>query len=118
MGQQRRNSDLASSASEDDLASKNIHDLLQHFRLVAEDPANPLDPVRFLGRSLQRDCCDSLIANLSWDASPCHSKVPICTFMDAAQIYAMVDTFTMNILQRACNNLSGWCCIHWPRSAC
>ena len=57
MGQQRRNSDLASSASGDGLTSKNIYDLLQHFRLAAEDPANPLDPARFLGRSLQWDCC-------------------------------------------------------------
>ena len=57
MGQQRRNSDLASSASADGLTSKNIYDLLQHFRLAAEDPANPQDPVRFLGRSLQWDCC-------------------------------------------------------------
>lgn len=57
MGQQRRNSAWASSESGDGLASTSIYDLLQHYRLAPEDPGNPSDPVRFLGRSLHWDCC-------------------------------------------------------------
>ena len=57
MGQQRRNSELASSDAGDGLATQSIYDLLQHYRLAAEDPGNPHDPVQFLGRSLQWDCC-------------------------------------------------------------
>jgi hypothetical protein len=31
--------------------------LLQHYRLAAIDPADPADPIRYLGSSLLWDCC-------------------------------------------------------------
>jgi hypothetical protein len=57
MGQQRRNTAVASSAASDGTASRNIYQLLQHYRLAPDDPGDPSDPIRFLGRSLQWECC-------------------------------------------------------------
>ena len=57
MGQQRRNTAVASSAASDGTASRSIYQLLQHYRLAPEDPGDPSDPIRFLGRSLEWDCC-------------------------------------------------------------
>jgi len=57
MGQQRRNTAVASSATSDGTAGRSLYDLLQHYRLAPEDPGDPADPIRFLGRSLHWDCC-------------------------------------------------------------
>ena len=57
MGQQRRNSALASNVSSDTTAATSVYDLLQHYRLAKQDPANPADPLQFLGHSLHWDCC-------------------------------------------------------------
>ena len=57
MGQQRRNTAIASSAASDSTASRSIYQLLQHYRLAEQDPGDPADPIRYLGRSLQWDCC-------------------------------------------------------------
>jgi len=35
----------------------NLYDQLPHFRLSAADPDRPSDPIRWLGRSLQWECC-------------------------------------------------------------
>ncbi len=57
MGQRRRNSAIA---TEDDAGGgppPSLYDSLQHFRFAAADPANPADPIRYLGASLRWDCC-------------------------------------------------------------
>lgn len=56
MGQQRRNAAVARSGS-DTQSSRPIYELLQHYRLAAIDPADPADPIRYLGSSLLWDCC-------------------------------------------------------------
>ena len=57
MGQQRRNAALATSAASDGTASRSIYDLLQHYRLAEADPADPEDPIRYLGQALHWECC-------------------------------------------------------------
>ena len=57
MGQQRRNTAIASSAASDDTAGRSIYQLLQHYRLAEQDPGDANDPIRYLGRSLQWECC-------------------------------------------------------------
>jgi hypothetical protein len=57
MGQQRRNTAIARSASSEATRGQSIYQRLQHYRLAAEDPGHPADPIRFLGRSLQWECC-------------------------------------------------------------
>jgi hypothetical protein len=57
MGQQRRNTAIASSEASEGTASRSIYQLLQHYRLAEHDPQDPADPMRYLGRSLQWDCC-------------------------------------------------------------
>ena len=57
MGQQRRNSALASNSGGDATASKSIYELLQHYRLASHSHHDPEDPVHFLGHSLQWECC-------------------------------------------------------------
>ena len=57
MGQQRRNTAIASSAASEGTASRSPYQLLQHYRLAEHDPADADDPVRYLGRSLQWECC-------------------------------------------------------------
>ena len=57
MGQQRRNTAIARSETSDATAGQSIYQLLQHYRLGAADPGDPLDPIRFLGRSLEWECC-------------------------------------------------------------
>ncbi|WP_295533204.1 CARDB domain-containing protein [Synechococcus sp. UW140] len=65
MGQQRRNSAVARSESSDGTAASSIYDLLQHYRLAPEDPAIASDPVRYLGNSLDWDCCGFFDTNPS-----------------------------------------------------
>jgi len=57
MGQQRRNTAIAGSSASDGTASRSIYQLLQHYRLAEHDPGDPADPIRYLGRSLQWECC-------------------------------------------------------------
>ena len=57
MGQQRRNVEIASSASSSATAGQSIYDMLQHYRLAAMPPQSDNDPIRYLGRSMQWDCC-------------------------------------------------------------
>lgn len=57
MGQQRRNTAIASSAASEGTASRSIYQLLQHYCLAEHDPGDPADPIRYLGRSLQWECC-------------------------------------------------------------
>ena len=38
-------------------ASRSLYQLLTHYRLAPEDPGDPSDPIHFLGRSLQWECC-------------------------------------------------------------
>jgi hypothetical protein len=71
MGQQRRNTAVASSPASEGTASRSIYQLLQHYRLAPEDPGNPSDPIRFLGRSLEWDCCGF------FDTDPAQGRVTI-----------------------------------------
>ena len=57
MGQQRRNTAIARSAVSEATAEKSIYQLLQHYRLAPHDPGDPADPIRYLGASLQWECC-------------------------------------------------------------
>ena len=71
MGQQRRNTAVASSAASEGTAALSIYELLQHYRLAAEDPGDPNDPIRFLGRSLEWDCCGF------FDTDPAQGRVTV-----------------------------------------
>lgn len=71
MGQQRRNTAVASSATSDGTAGRSLYDLLQHYRLAPEDPGDPADPIRFLGRSLHWDCCGF------YDTDPASGRVTV-----------------------------------------
>ncbi|MCP9777197.1 hypothetical protein KBY75_02460 [Cyanobium sp. T1G-Tous] len=71
MGQQRRNTSVASSAASDGTAARSIYQLLQHYRLAPENPGDPSDPIRFLGRSLEWDCCGF------FDTDPAQGRVTI-----------------------------------------
>lgn len=71
MGQQRRNTAVASSAASDGTAARSIYQLLQHYRLAPEDPGDPSNPIRFLGRSLEWDCCGF------FDTDPAQGRVTI-----------------------------------------
>jgi hypothetical protein len=57
MGQQRRNTTIARSAASEATAGQSIYQLLQHYRLAPHDPGDPADPIRYLGASLQWECC-------------------------------------------------------------
>jgi len=71
MGQQRRNAAIASSEAGDGTAGRSLYELLQHYRLAAEDPGDPSDPIRYLGASLQWDCCGF------YDADPASGRVTV-----------------------------------------
>ena len=57
MGQQRRNLGIATSAAGAKTAQSSIYDMLQHYRLAPVPPERADDPIRYLGRSMQWDCC-------------------------------------------------------------
>lgn len=57
MGQQRRNMGIATSEAGAKTAQTSIYDMLQHYRLAPVPPASADDPIRYLGRSMQWDCC-------------------------------------------------------------
>jgi len=71
MGQQRRNTAIASSEASGATASRSIYELLQHYRLAPDDPGKPDDPIRYLGRSLQWECCGF------WDSEPTSGRVTV-----------------------------------------
>jgi len=86
MGQQRRNSGLvnsspASSAGPDRPAERSVYDQLQHYRLAEADTGNSSDPIRFLGRSLQWDCCGF------WDTDPCQGRVTVPVAADHLHLH-------------------------------
>lgn len=57
MGQRRRNVSVARSAGAEAAAGCSLYQQLQHYRLAVQDPGEPEDPIRYLGRSLQWECC-------------------------------------------------------------
>ncbi len=69
MGQQRRNPSASPGGAAETGAS--LYDSLQHYRLAAVDPGDPGDPIRFLGTSLQWDCCGF------WDTRPETGRVTV-----------------------------------------
>jgi len=71
MGQQRRNVRVASSEASEGTAGRSIYQLLQHYRLAPEDPGDPTDPIRYLGRSLAWDCCGF------YDSEPLSGRVTV-----------------------------------------
>ena len=71
MGQQRRNTCIASSEASGATATRSIYDMLQHYRLADSDPGDRDDPIRYLGRSLQWDCCGF------WDTEPACGRVTV-----------------------------------------
>ena len=71
MGQQRRNTAIAQSEESAGTAGRSIYELLQHYRLAEQDPADPGDPIRYLGRSLQWDCCGF------FDTNPMSGRVTV-----------------------------------------
>jgi hypothetical protein len=66
LGQRRRNTDAAAAAG-----AASLYAGLQHYRLAPEDPGDPADPVRYLGRSLHWDCCGF------WDTRPESGRVTV-----------------------------------------
>jgi CARDB len=71
MGQQRRNARVARSEAGEGTAGRSIYQLLQHYRLAPEDPGDPTDPIRYLGRSLTWDCCGF------YDSDPLSGRVTV-----------------------------------------
>ena len=57
MGQQRRNMKVATSEAGASTAGQSIYDMLQHYRLSPLPVENSNDPIRYLGRAMQWDCC-------------------------------------------------------------
>ncbi len=84
MGQQRRNTAIASSEASEGTASRSIYQLLQHYRLAEQDPGDPVDPIRYLGRSLQWECCgffdsDPSLGRVTVPASGAHLHLHGCS---------------------------------------
>ena len=57
MGQQRRNQGFSSGSEDSKQAEMSIYDMLQHYRLAPLPPEQPDGPIRYLGKSMQWDCC-------------------------------------------------------------
>lgn len=66
MGQRRRNADAL-----DPDAAASLYSSLQHYRLAPQDPGDPADPIHYLGRSLEWDCCGF------WDTRPESGRVTV-----------------------------------------
>lgn len=71
MGQQRRNRSLGTNPASDAKAERSVYDLLQHYRLAEADSGDSADPIRFLGQSLQWECCGF------WDSDPSQGRVTV-----------------------------------------
>ena len=57
MGQQRRNTKVATSEAGTSTAGQSIYDMLQHYRLTPQPAENINDPIRYLGCAMHWDCC-------------------------------------------------------------
>ena len=57
MGQQRRNQGFSNESDDGSQAEMSIYDMLQHYRLAPLPPEQPDGPIRYLGKSMQWDCC-------------------------------------------------------------
>ena len=57
MGQQQRNHSFSRDSDAGSQAETSIYDRLQHYRLAPLPPEKPGDPIRYLGKSMQWDCC-------------------------------------------------------------
>ena len=57
MGQQRRNTKVATSEEGTSTAGQSLYDMLQHYRLTPQPAENTNDPIRYLGRAMHWDCC-------------------------------------------------------------
>jgi hypothetical protein len=68
LGQSRRNAALCVAKPEDGAA---IYSRLPHYRLAPSDPGDPSDPIRYLGASLEWDCCGF------WDFEPSLGRVTV-----------------------------------------
>lgn len=74
LGQLRRNEGVArlqALAGGGAGVGATIYERLPHFRLSPEDPGDPADPVRWLGRSLHWDCCGF------YDSEPQQGRVTV-----------------------------------------
>jgi len=71
MGQQRRNLAVAPRQASAASSGQSIYDLLQHYRLASEDPGHAADPIRYLGASLEWECCGF------WDTDPQLGRVTV-----------------------------------------
>jgi hypothetical protein len=71
MAQQGRNKGFRAVSEQAKQAGGTIYDQLQHFRFSETEPADLSDPIRFLGRSLQWECCGF------WDTDPSAGRVTI-----------------------------------------
>jgi len=74
LGQLRRNEGLArleALAGGAAGVGATIYERLPHFRLSEQDPGDPHDPVRWLGRSLHWDCCGF------YDSEPQRGRVTV-----------------------------------------
>ena len=74
LGQLRRNEGLARLqrlGGEGESVGASIYDRLPHFRLSAEDPGDPADPIRWLGASRHWECCGF------FDAQPESGRVTV-----------------------------------------
>lgn len=74
LGQLRRNAGVAEVAEGGDAATAvgaTIFSRLPHFLLAGRDPADPADPIRWLGASLVWECCGF------WDRDPIQGRVTV-----------------------------------------
>lgn len=81
MAQLGRNRALTLAPEATAEGSASIYDQLQHFRFSASDPGDPADPVRFLGRSLEWDCCGF------WDTDPSQGRVTVPDADDSLHLH-------------------------------
>ena len=57
MGQRSRNEVFSSGSDDGTQAETSVYDRLQHYRLAPIPPNQPGDPISYLGKSMQWDCC-------------------------------------------------------------
>jgi len=81
MGQQRRNRSLTTARGAAPEAERSVYDLLQHYRLAEDDHGDSSDPIRFLGKSRQWECCGF------WDNDPCQGRVTVPVASDHLHLH-------------------------------
>ncbi|MFL0781765.1 MAG: CARDB domain-containing protein [Prochlorococcus sp.] len=79
MLQQRRQA--SAFTGEEQAGDQNVYKMLQHFRLAPEDDSDPSDPIRFLGRSLEWECCGF------YDLEPTTGRVTIPNANDPLHLH-------------------------------